>query len=67
MIQNRYIRDARGVCMGCVEYHDNGEVVARDSMGHYLGSYNPRENITRDAMGRYVCEGNMVASLIHLV
>lgn len=67
MTQTRYIRDARGVCVGMLEYHDSGDVVARDSMGRYLGIYSASENKTRDGMGRFICDGNMVSSLIHLV
>lgn len=67
MIQTRYIRDARGVCMGWLEYHDNGDVVARDNRGVYLGKYSALENKTRDEIGRFVCDGNMASSFIRLV
>jgi len=53
--------------MGWLEYHDNGDVVARDNRGVYLGKYSALENKTRDEIGRFVCDGNMASSFIRLV
>ncbi|MEC7567060.1 MAG: hypothetical protein VX738_15370 [Planctomycetota bacterium] len=59
------IRNAKGQLIGTITDTAGGQQAARDAQGKYQGSYDPRSNVTRNAAGRVVGTGNLLASLIH--
>lgn len=63
-MERQYIRDNRGILLGILEPQSNGDIVARDSRGVYLGKYEACSDYTLDSMGRYLYRGNMVNALI---
>ena len=64
LMVNQILRDHRGHVVGMMETKTSGIVDARDANGRYLGTYDPHSNITRDAQGRAIGTGNLLASLI---
>ncbi|ANY77304.1 hypothetical protein BB934_02925 [Microvirga ossetica] len=59
------LRDPAGRVIG--SYEDNavsGRITARDASGRWLGYYDTRRDETRDAAGRFLAKGNVLASLI---
>lgn len=61
---NQILRDERGHVVRMMETKTSGIVDPRDANGRYLGSYEPLSNVTRDALGRAIGMGNLLASLI---
>jgi hypothetical protein len=61
------LRDRRGVIIGRLEEQRvTGKVVARDARGLIVGTFDPREDTTRDARGLVVTRGNVLAAfLVH--
>ena len=59
------IRNAQGHLIGTITDGAGGQQDARDAQGKYRGSFDPRTNVTRNASGRVVGTGNLLASLIH--
>lgn len=57
-------RDAKGNLLGTVAPGDNGQLEGRDPRGQLKGTYDPRTDETRDAMGLVVAKGNVVSTLI---
>ncbi|AWM86800.1 hypothetical protein [Microvirga sp. 17 mud 1-3] len=59
------IRDRHGKLMGWFEDNGvSGRIDARDASGRWLGYYDKRLDETRDASGRLLAKGNLLASLI---
>ncbi|TXN17210.1 hypothetical protein FV219_00860 [Methylobacterium sp. WL122] len=59
------LRDRRGVVIGRIEHQRlTGKAVARDSKGILVGTYDPREGATRDAAGRVVARGDVLAAFL---
>ena len=65
MSNSTTLRDKNGRILGTIETQSNGEQLARDSHGHRVGNYDARQNITRDANGSRIGEGNLLAALIY--
>lgn len=60
-----YVRDRAGRTLGW--YEDNGvsgKIAVRDASGRWLASYDQRRDETRDAAGRLVGRGNLLASFL---
>ena len=53
--------------VGMMEAKTSGIVGARDANGPYVGSYAPHSNGNRNAQGRAIGTGNLVASLIRWI
>lgn len=63
------LRDTVGVRIGWIETDAKGLQTARGAvgvMGKKLGTYDPREDTTRDAIGKRYSKGNMLGALIAL-
>lgn len=61
----RVLRDRRGIVVGRIEHQRlTGKSIARDARGHVIGSYNPREGLTRDVSGKVVAKGNLLAGML---
>ena len=59
------LRDRRGVVIGRLEHQRlTGRIVARDARGVVVGRYDERENLTRNASGRVIGQGNLLAALL---
>ena len=59
-----YIRDAAGKLRGSVETDARGIKIARDRAGRFLGTYDPRQNVTKNTAGKVISRGDNVVSLI---
>lgn len=60
-----YIKDRAGRPLGSYERNDNARrIYLRDPSGRVLGYYDMNLNETRDAGGRMIARGNLLASLI---
>ncbi|WP_119157759.1 hypothetical protein [Caldimonas tepidiphila] len=58
------LRDRQGRRIAEIETRGDGKQVIRDPLGRRLGEYDPKSNVTRDAQGRRVGEGNLLVSLL---
>ncbi len=58
------LRDARGRMIGEVVTGAAGIQTLRDRSGVRLGEYDPAVDVTYDAGGRWLGEGNLLASLL---
>jgi hypothetical protein len=59
------VRDRAGRLLGWYESNGvSGRIDARDASGRWLGYYDKKLDETRDAGGRLLAKGNVVASLI---
>jgi len=58
------LRDRRGIILGRIQTQATGVQVARDTRGIIVGRYDPQSNITRNAQGLQVGQGNLLSSLI---
>lgn len=57
------LRDASGKKIG--EIKDRGDRQRiYDAHGKYLGEYDPSSNVTKDASGKKIGQGNLLASLV---
>lgn len=59
-----YLRDSKGRVNGIIEESVDGGQIIRSSYGKYLGTYDKRTDITRDAYGRYFGKGNLLTMLL---
>ena len=61
----RVFRDRRGIVVGRIEHERlTGKSIARDARGRVIGSYTPREGLTRDASGKVIARGNLLVGLL---
>lgn len=58
------LRDNRGNRIGEIETRSDGTQIIRDKMGTRLGQYTPRDNVTRDKMGKRIGTGNLLIRLL---
>ena len=58
------LRDRRGIILGRRATQATGVQVARDAREIIVGRYDPQSNITRDARGLQIGQGNLLSSLI---
>lgn len=57
------LKDKRGNRVGEVR-SESGRLVLVDSHGTRLGEYDPKTNMTKDAHGNRVGQGNLLTSLL---
>ncbi|WP_244625627.1 hypothetical protein [Methylobacterium mesophilicum] len=61
----KIIRDRRGVILGRIEQQASvGKLVARNAQGRLVGTFDPREHMTRDSRGLIVARGDILAALL---
>lgn len=60
------VRDRNNKMVGSMITRPNGVVEVRDTNYHLLGVYEPAVNITRDASGRRVGTGNLLATFLRI-
>jgi len=58
------LKDNIGRVLGTIEIKLDGKKELYDSIGRYLGSYNPKENMTRDNIGVVVGYGDLLTTLL---
>lgn len=57
------LKDAAGRIIQRQETYSDGTIRAYSPSGAWIGTYNPKTNITQDGAGRVVGRGNLLASL----
>ena len=63
MAQTEVLRDRNGSLIGKVEHTAHTQILW-DKNNSKLGTYDPRENATRDRNGRKVGSGNLLLTLL---
>lgn len=58
------LSDRNGRKIGEIRTDSSGRQIASDASGRKVGEYDPRSNVTQDANGRKMGQGNLLASLI---
>jgi hypothetical protein len=58
------LKDKRGVKVGEIRDGSGGKLSIYDARGVRLGDYDPKSDVTRDARGVKVSQGNTLASLL---
>lgn len=58
------LRNSRGIVIGFVEVDSNGNKRLRNAKGIYQGRYDAKDNITRDARGKYLGRGDFLTTLL---
>ena len=58
------LKDNIGRILGTVKIKPDGKKELYDSIGRYLGSYDPKENMTRDNVGVVVGYGDLLTTLL---
>lgn len=58
------LKDNIGRVLGTIEIKLDGKKELYDSIGIYLGSYSPKENMTRDNIGVVVGYGDLLTTLL---
>lgn len=58
------LRDRNGNLLGKINTLSNGKFELRDRVGNLKGTYDPRQNETRDKVGNLVAKGNMLTTLL---
>jgi len=61
---DKELRDANYHLLGKIRQRSDGTLEGRDASGCLKGTYNPKRNETRDANGRLIGKGNLLAILI---
>jgi hypothetical protein len=63
-MNNQELRDKVGRLLGKIKHVSTGKFEGRDAAGQLKGTYGPKTDQTRDAVGRVVGKGNLLATLI---
>ena len=64
-IMNMHVlRDKQGRKIGVIETDPKGVQTIRNASGKKLGTYDPKTNKTRDAIGRVTGSGNLLTALL---
>jgi hypothetical protein len=63
-MSDQYLRDRNGKQLGKIKQLSNGRLELRNPIGKLLGNYDPKSNLTRNANGRLVGKGNLLATLL---
>lgn len=58
------LRDKNGNLLGKINTLSNGKLELRDKTGNLKGTYDPKQNETRDKVGNLVARGNMLTNLL---
>jgi hypothetical protein len=64
MTSRNELRDSRNRPLGYIETDLNGKQTIWDSHNARLGSYDPRNNETRDVRNKIIGKGNLLTSLL---
>lgn len=63
-MSQEYLRDRLGNKIGKIVTQSDGKLVLYSRLNERLGTYNPRDNITKDRLGRVVGKGNLLTTLL---
>ena len=63
-MSGQVLRDSMGRKLGEITTDTHGRQTLRDEMGRKLGEYDPNTDVTRDAMGHKVGNGNLLMTLL---
>lgn len=58
------LRDRLGRLIGTIRTNPDGKMELRDKLGSFKGTYDPKNDETRDRLGRYVGKGNLLVTLL---
>ena len=58
------LRDRMNRKLGTIKTDSSGVQTLYDPMNRRKGSYDPRANVTKDAMGRRIGKGNLLTTLL---
>jgi hypothetical protein len=61
---DQVLKDSKGYTIGRISTASNGVQTIKDAKGYTKGMYDPKTNITKDAKGYRVGEGNLLATLL---
>jgi hypothetical protein len=62
-MSNQELRDPHGKLLGRIQ-QNGGKFEIRDATGKLKGRFDPSANETRDAFGKLVGKGNLLATLL---
>jgi hypothetical protein len=63
-MSEQQLRDRRGTLLGKIKTLSTGKLEIRDAHGVLRGTYDPKRDETRDARGKLVGKGNLLATLL---
>lgn len=58
------IREPSGKFRGSIEVDSRGYKTARDRAGKFLGTYDPKQDVTKNTSGKVIARGDILVSLI---
>lgn len=61
---DKVLKDNRGYTIGKISTDSTGKQTIRDARGYPKGSYDPKENKTKDARGYTIGTGNLLTTLL---
>ncbi len=61
---DQVLRDTRGYIIGKIATDNRGVQTIRDARGYKKGTFDPRDNKTRDERGYVVGSGNLLTTLL---
>ena len=63
-MSDQELRDKNGSLLGKIHTQSSGKLELRDKNGTLKGTYDPKQNETRDKNGILVAKGNMLTTLL---
>jgi len=63
-MKSQELRDKVGRLIGRIQAEPSGRLVLRDAVGRPLGTFDPRDNVTRDSKGNRVGTGNLLSMML---
>ena len=64
-MSQEYLKDRLGKVIGRIVTQSDGKLVLYSRFSERLGTYNPRDNVTKDRLGRVVGKGNLLTMLLN--
>ena len=64
-MSQEYLKDRLGKVIGRIVTQSDGKLVLYSRLSERLGTYNPRDNVTKDRLGRVVGKGNLLTMLLN--
>ena len=61
---DQVLRDSHNKHIGTIRTLGSGKLELRDHLGKMLGTYDPRNNETRDAGNHVIGKGNLLTTLL---
>jgi len=58
------LKDNVGRILGTIIIYGNGKKELRNFVGRYLGSYDPKDNLTRNEVGSIIGKGDLFTTLL---